>query len=116
MPMGSSNAFGPAGLTLKAWVQFVGSTGAIIKSANVASVVRSATGAYTITFTNAMATTTYVVRMEGEHDVANKGISLVLTVAAGKLVGSCQIETHKVDGGSAAATRDMSGPVVEFWE
>ena len=43
----------------KAWVQFVGSTGAVNASYNVSSVTRTGTGAYTVNFTNAFADTKY---------------------------------------------------------
>jgi len=44
-----------------AWVNFDGTDGTIRDSYNVSSVVRDATGKYTITFTNSMDNTNYVV-------------------------------------------------------
>ena len=47
------------GQLCRAWVKFVGSTGAISASYNVSSVTRTGTGAYTITMANALADTNY---------------------------------------------------------
>ena len=44
----------------KAWVSFVGSTVAINGSFNVSSVTRNTTGQYTVNFTTAMPSNTYV--------------------------------------------------------
>jgi hypothetical protein len=49
---------------VKAWVNFTGSSGAILKSSNVASVTRNGVGDYTVTFTNAMADANYGVAMQ----------------------------------------------------
>jgi hypothetical protein len=43
-----------------AWVRFTGSSGAIIASKNVTSITRNGTGDYTINFTTALSSTTYV--------------------------------------------------------
>jgi hypothetical protein len=45
----------------KAWVNFVGGTGAITGSFNVSSVTRSATGTYQVNFTTAMPDANYAV-------------------------------------------------------
>ena len=45
----------------KAWVTFVGSTGVILDSYNVSSVVRNTTSDYTVNFTNALADTHYAL-------------------------------------------------------
>ena len=45
----------------KAWVKFVGSTGAISASYNVSSVTRNSTGHYTINFTSSLADGNYAV-------------------------------------------------------
>jgi hypothetical protein len=54
---------GPATLTgqyaAKAWVSFVGSSGAIGASENVTSVTDNGTGNYTVNFTNAFANANY---------------------------------------------------------
>jgi hypothetical protein len=49
----------------KAWVQFNGSSGAIRASYNMSSVTRSATGLYTLNFTNALADGNYAVAGAG---------------------------------------------------
>jgi trimethylamine:corrinoid methyltransferase-like protein len=61
----------------KAYVNFVGSTGAINKSYNVSSVTRSAAGQYLITFTNAMASVNYVSALNAwdvNSVIGSKGI------------------------------------------
>jgi hypothetical protein len=45
----------------KVWVNFVGSSGSINGSFNVSSVTRTATGRYTINFTNSMTNANYAV-------------------------------------------------------
>lgn len=49
----------------KAWVNWVGSTGAIRASYNVSSVTRNSTGYYTVNFTNAFADTNYAISSAG---------------------------------------------------
>ena len=46
--------------TIKAWANWVGSTGALNASYNVTSVTRNSAGNYTINFTNAMTDTNYM--------------------------------------------------------
>lgn len=46
---------------IKAWVKFNGTNGVISASMNVSGVVRSSTGNYVVTFTNALADANYVV-------------------------------------------------------
>lgn len=47
------------GTLCRAWVKFVGSSGAVSASFNVSSVTRSGTGQYTLNFTNALPDTNY---------------------------------------------------------
>ena len=47
------------GTLCRAWVKFVGSTGAISGAFNVSSVTRSGTGQYVVTFSNAMPNANY---------------------------------------------------------
>lgn len=47
--------------SIVAWGRFNGTNGTIASSSNVASVVRNAVGDYTITFTNALIDTNYLV-------------------------------------------------------
>lgn len=51
------------GLTLKAWAQ-VKTDGTLVKSSNVTSVTKGGTGAYQLNFTTAMATTTYMAKVQ----------------------------------------------------
>jgi hypothetical protein len=61
----------------KAWVQFVGSSAAINKSFNVASVTRSATGSYTITFTNALADGNYAITVACQGFGGNFNVGMI---------------------------------------
>lgn len=45
----------------KAWVTFVGSSGSILASSNVASITRNGTGDYTVTFTTAFSSANYAL-------------------------------------------------------
>lgn len=65
------NRIAPAKTISKAWVNFDGTTGTILASENVSSVVRTGAGRYTITFTTAMADANYVV--VGTCGAANGG-------------------------------------------
>ncbi|CAB4131923.1 hypothetical protein UFOVP135_20 [uncultured Caudovirales phage] len=51
----------------RAWVKFLGSTGAITASGNVASVVRNSAGNYTITFSTAMVDANYAVQVTASN-------------------------------------------------
>jgi hypothetical protein len=59
----------------KAWVYFGGQTGgSVIGSYNVSSITRTGTGAYTITFTNALANANYAVIGLPQKNSANNGM------------------------------------------
>ena len=49
----------------RAWCNFVGATGAINSSGNVASVTRNGTGDYTVTFVNSMPDANYAIVISG---------------------------------------------------
>lgn len=58
----------------KAWINFNGSGGASIRgSYNVSSVTRSATGVYTINFTNAFSSTNYAWAVGGWNNGSGNG-------------------------------------------
>lgn len=120
--MGVNRAFsnGPAGLTLKAWVHFqstaVNGAQVIAASGNVASVNRTATGTYTVTFTSALASTKYVIRASGDagQSTAKGGGAVANTTAANRLVGSCVVEAQ---GAALGTPLDFLGGIhLEFWE
>jgi hypothetical protein len=52
------------GLTLKAWAQ-VKADGTLIRNFNVTSITKGSTGGYTVNFTVAMGTSTYIARVTG---------------------------------------------------
>lgn len=61
-------------MPIRAAVNFNGIAGASIRSQyNVASVTRTATGSYTITFTNAMPDNNYIVQVTGMRDATTGG-------------------------------------------
>lgn len=51
-PVFKDGAGTETGQLCRAWVSFVGSTGAVTNSFNVSSITRSGTGSYTVNFTN----------------------------------------------------------------
>jgi len=59
------------GQTARAWVNFLGSTGAIYASFNVSSVTRNAAGNYTVNFTNSLPDTNYSVAANGRRPSNN---------------------------------------------
>ena len=61
----------------KAWVNFVGSTGAITASYNVSSITRISTGIYTVNFTNAFADTKYTMVVGSEYQNATNSPALI---------------------------------------
>jgi hypothetical protein len=89
----------------KAWVSFVGSTGAIVgTSYNIASVSRSAAGTYTVNFTTAFASANYVAQ------VTTSGTSGgIIGVIGSKVAGSIGIDALNLSGVGAdpAATVDV---------
>jgi len=72
----------------KAWVQFVGSTGAINGSFNVSSITRNAAGNYTVNFTTAMTNTAYSAVVHGGVASTNSsfGAAQIFSSAIGTTV------------------------------
>lgn len=86
----------------KAWVTFTGTTGGILKSFNIASLVRNSTGVYTITFATPMADSNYGV-LPGI--MASGGGAGVGIVQAGNTVSSFAIHfSNSSTGGSTDPT------------
>ena len=77
----------------KAWVQFVGSTGAINGSFNVSSVTRNATGYYTVNFITAMPNINYC-------PIANTGFN----TSSGYLGGIISMFTKNTSAYTVAPT------------
>lgn len=71
---------------IKAWVNFVGSSGALNGSYNVTGVSRTGTGSYTITFTTAFANTNYACAGSVEDNGGNEFIKFGSTVASHKTI------------------------------
>jgi hypothetical protein len=112
MSFGGIPRTGPAGLTLKAWAQIVPGTGALLKSSNIATFVRNSLGNYTLTFTTALGTATYVVLARGD----SSGTAGVASYSAtGRTVAGCNVVTMQ-SGAGAINPSDWGALHVEFWE
>ncbi len=91
MPINNPQTTGALpGLTLKAWAR-VTSAGVLISGFNIASVVRTAAGSYTVTYTSAMATTTYIVRINMVESDFGVYTTLTGVRVATKAAGSVQV-------------------------
>ena len=77
----------------KAWVNMNGTDATIRSSFNVSSVTRTATGLYTITFTNAMPNTNY---------------STVCTTAQAATASSSEVRSLCINSGVSAVTGSIS--------
>jgi prophage DNA circulation protein len=85
----------------KAWVNFVGSTGARFSSYNVSSVTRNGTGDYTVNFTNAFSDLNYAL---AGLTTASGATALNLYSSTGgqnaptlKSTTQCRIITNQID-------------------
>lgn len=107
MPMSQGNVFsGPVGLQCKAWAVFAGATGVISKSENIASIVRTDVGTYTVTFTTAMPNTQYFLK--GKINASDAYTTAV--VADTLTTASCRLMTFPAGG-----IGDSAHCQVEFW-
>lgn len=117
MPLSQGSiAFGPMGLSLKAWVRFNGSTGAIDAQFNVASVVRTLAGTYTVTFTQAMAGARYIIARKREEMGRTTNSSGATSNLQSQNTASCVVETVHMAGGITNTAVDCPSVYVEFWE
>lgn len=105
MPVSQGSAGGIPGLNLKAWA-YVKADGTLIRGLNVASFTRTGVGAYTVTFTAAMSSTDYVMRMTSQ-----KGAMMLASMGA-PATGSCTLKTFDA---SPVAAADYGG-LWEFYE
>lgn len=95
------------GLTLKAWAH-VSSAGTLLKSMNVTSITKGTAGIYTVNFTAAMATSTYMAKLQ---QTSPNGQAAGDVVGFGaKAVGSLVTKTWVAGGLSD------SDHYVEVWE
>jgi hypothetical protein len=80
----------------RAWVNFVGSSGAVNASFNVSSVTRTGTGLYTLNFTSAISNTLYTVQGSGTWDSsAPNNIPLFGTYqGASRTTTTCQVSCN----------------------
>jgi hypothetical protein len=87
----------------KAWVSFVGSTGAINSSYNVSSVVRNSAGNYTVTFTTAFASANYAAIPQLNATTT----TAVFAFISSQSTGGCVIQTSN----TSVVAGDPSGNV-----
>jgi hypothetical protein len=75
----------------KAWVNFVGSSGAINGSFNVSSVTRNSTGIYTINFTTAMPNANYCSALQSWNQSSVLDYSNIYGDATAQQAGSLKV-------------------------
>jgi hypothetical protein len=93
----------------RAWVNFVGSSGSINASGNVSGVTRTGTGAYTITFSIEMPTSSYAIVCLGGNTNGSTGYFRV--TGASQSTTSCSIT---VSNSATTANDPPSVSVVIF--
>jgi hypothetical protein len=100
------------GMTLKAWVKFTGSTGAILSSFNVTSLTRTAIGTYDIVFTNAMTGTTFMI------PISQVAVNHTSIYDGAKANFTTRTTTTGTIGTSVAAgtATDFGSMYLEIWE
>lgn len=87
-PAGSAGVTGPTGASgtgAKAWVEFNGSTGAIVKAFNVTSITKLSVGQYLVNFTSPLADDTYAVMI---------GTGVPVQTSIGKTTGYIGVTTY----------------------
>lgn len=91
---------GVPGVSLKAWA-LVTSAGVLVKGFNVSNVAKASTGTYTVTFSVAMSSTSYVSRFtpgaQGAGPMAN-GSMTAATTAAATCVTASQVSLFDAGG------------------
>jgi hypothetical protein len=94
----------------RAWVNFVGSSGSINASGNIASVTRNGTGDYTIAFTTPMSDTNYAVcgMVRGVNSPTNSANIQLNDVSVSKTVNGFRILTEATSNGAAQDYPDVS--------
>lgn len=105
MPVSSGSAGGIPGLNLKAWA-YVKADGTLIRSLNVASVVKGSTGNYTFTFTAAMSSADYVGRITTEKP------GMLVASLASRTTGGCLGIVSNMNGWTVVD----GGALWEFYE
>ena len=96
-----------AGTIAKAYARFVPPAGngacTVSKSFNVDSVTKTATGKFTVTWTDDFADTDYIV-LATAHEVTVSGNSIIMSVPIGSAaVGSCALTSYDTSGSNADA-------------
>ena len=102
---------------IKAFASFDGSTAIINHSSNIASIVRSAAGRYTVTFTNALSTPNYIVNCSAVGTGSGSTLHAVLTgsVNIGTTPSTSSFELAVGEtGGSGSVGRYADSPLVHF--
>jgi hypothetical protein len=93
-----------------AWVNFVGSTGAVTASYNIGSVTRNATGDYTLNFTASLSDTNYVVLGASMLDT----VSLSASAYFAGVRGTSGTPTTKTTAAVRVATVTQGGTSIDI--
>lgn len=101
---------------VKAYVVFVGTTAAILRSNNVASVVRNATGVYTITFTTAMANANYPWTGTCKTDNTSVNTRGDVFQARGQTKTTAALQVTTATGSSATNATDVDEVCIIVYE
>jgi hypothetical protein len=88
----------------RAWVNFTGSTGAILASGNVSSVTRSATGQYVVNFTTAIVDANYTIASTASNTGGNRAVTFYQNSSTAQTTSSCAMWYYD----SVAGTSDPS--------
>jgi len=75
----------------RAWVNFTGSTGAILASGNVSSVTRSASGQYVINFTTAMPDANYTIASTASNAGGNRAVTFYQNSSTAQTTSTCSM-------------------------
>lgn len=82
----------------KAWARWDGTTGTIAASYNVSSVTRNSTGDYTVTYTSALANSTYAIIGNTAGDAVYGGYGGYLQIKSAPTTTTCAITTRGNSG------------------
>lgn len=100
------NASGSAPVfAARAWANFNGTNGSIRASGNIASITRTSTGKYTVTFTTAMPDTNYAVIGIVNGDVDGREVSLY---TYSRSTGSCTLYVAREETETYIDTADLA--------
>jgi hypothetical protein len=91
----------------KAWVNFTGSTGAVVSSYNVSSITRSGTGIYQVNMTNALSDNKYIAVGNTSSDASNRAPN-----AIGMFINSSNVYTAPTTSTFVMYTINYNGSAI----